>query len=489
MEFNMQDDIVIGLEIHVQLLTRTKLFCHCSTDYIDKEPNTNTCPVCLGLPGCLPVLNKKAVELALKTAIALNCRINSVNIFHRKNYFYPDLPKAYQISQYDLPLAGKGFMQLEVEDTGEQRKIGINRAHMEEDAGKLVHTEENGEIIDSLVDYNRSCIPLLEIVTEPDLRTSDEAIIFLQNLRAIVQYLGVCDGNLERGSMRCDANISIRDSKSGHMGIKTEVKNMNSFRAIKRALDYEIARQRRLIKNGEKVIQETRRWDENNNQTISMRSKEDAHDYRYFPEPDLLPLKIENSWVDEIKNNLPELPVDRKKRFVKDFKLSEYNASRLVGIKSLGDYFEEAASNYSDYTQLANWILGELLRYLAEEDVDINDSPISAPEMAELLKLIDSKVISGKIAKTLFEEMFKTGQSASDMVQKSGLTQISNKGEIDSIIEKVIKENMQSVQDYRDGKEKAVNYLVGQVMRYTKGRAQPDLALQLLKEKMNKLKN
>ena len=360
---------------------------------------------------------------------------------------------------------------------------------MEEDAGKLVHTEENGEIIDSLVDYNRSCIPLLEIVTEPDLRTSDEAIIFLQNLRAIVQYLGVCDGNLERGSMRCDANISIRDSKSGHMGIKTEVKNMNSFRAIKRALDYEIARQRRLIKNGEKVIQETRRWDENNNQTISMRSKEDAHDYRYFPEPDLLPLKIENSWVDEIKNSLPELPVDRKKRFVKDFKLSEYNASRLVGIKSLGDYFEEAASNYSDYTQLANWILGELLRYLAEEDVDINDSPISAPEMAELLKLIDSKVISGKIAKTLFEEMFKTGQSASDLVQKSGLTQISNKGEIDSIIEKVIKENMQSVQDYRDGKEKAVNYLVGQVMRYTKGRAQPDLALQLLKEKMNKLKN
>ena len=479
----------IGMEIHAELKTKTKMFCACLNNPDEKIPNKNVCPICLAHPGALPTMNNKAIEEVLIIGLALGSEILEYSKFDRKNYFYPDLPKAYQISQYDLPLAGKGFMQLEVEDTGEQRKIGINRAHMEEDAGKLVHTEENGEIIDSLVDYNRSCIPLLEIVTEPDLRTSDEAIIFLQNLRAIVQYLGVCDGNLERGSMRCDANISIRDSKSGHMGIKTEVKNMNSFRAIKRALDYEIARQRRLIKNGEKVIQETRRWDENNNQTISMRSKEDAHDYRYFPEPDLLPLKIENSWVDEIKNSLPELPVDRKKRFVKDFKLSEYNASRLVGIKSLGDYFEEAASNYSDYTQLANWILGELLRYLAEEDVDINDSPISAPEMAELLKLIDSKVISGKIAKTLFEEMFKTGQSASDLVQKSGLTQISNKGEIDSIIEKVIKENMQSVQDYRDGKEKAVNYLVGQVMRYTKGRAQPDLALQLLKEKMNKLKN
>jgi aspartyl-tRNA(Asn)/glutamyl-tRNA(Gln) amidotransferase subunit B len=489
MEFNMQDDIVIGLEIHVQLLTKTKLFCHCSTDYIDKEPNTNTCPVCLGLPGCLPVLNRKAVELATKTAIALNCRINNTNIFHRKNYFYPDLPKAYQISQYDLPLAEEGFLELEVVETGEKRKIGINRAHMEEDAGKLVHIEENGQIVDSLVDYNRCSIPLLEIVTKPDLRSSEEAIIFLQNLRSIVQYLGVCDGNLERGSMRCDANISIRDPESGQIGVKTEVKNMNSFRAIRRALDYEIIRQRKLIENGEKVIQETRRWDESSNKTISMRSKEDAHDYRYFPEPDLLPLRIRDSWVDEIKNSLPELPVDRKRRFIKDYGLSEYNANRLVEIKSLGDYFEEAAHDYRKYKKLTNWILGELLRYLGEENIDISASPISASRLVELLQLIDNNIISGKIAKTIFEEMFNTGQSASDLVKKHSLTQISNKDEIDSIIARVIKENLQSVQDYQDGKEKAVNYLVGQVMRYTKGRAQPDLVLELLKEKMNKFQN
>jgi aspartyl-tRNA(Asn)/glutamyl-tRNA(Gln) amidotransferase subunit B len=489
MEFNMLDDIVIGLEIHIQLLTKTKLFCHCSTDYIDKEPNTNTCPVCLGLPGCLPVLNKKAVELAIKTAIALNCRINNTNTFHRKNYFYPDLPKAYQISQYDLPLAEEGFIELEVAKTLEKRKIGINRAHMEEDAGKLVHIEKNGEIVDSLVDYNRCCIPLLEIVTKPDLRSSEEAIIFLQNLRSIVQYLGVCDGNLERGSMRCDANISIRDSESGQMGVKTEVKNMNSFRAIRRALDYEISRQRKLIENGEKVIQETRRWDENNNQTISMRSKENAHDYRYFPEPDLLPLKIKDFWVEEIKNSLPELPVDRKRRLIKDYGLSEYNANRLVEIKSLGDYFEEAAHDYRKYKKLTNWILGDLLRYLGEKNIDISASPISASKLVELLQLIDSNIISGKIAKTVFEEMFNTGQSASDLVQKHGLTQISDKDEIDSVIERVIKENIQSVEDYQNGKEKAVNYLVGQVMRYTKGRAQPDLVLEILKEKMNKFKN
>jgi len=489
MEFNMQDDIVIGLEIHVQLLTKTKIFCNCSTDYIGQEPNTNTCPVCLGLPGGLPVLNKKAVELAIRTAIALNCRVNSTSIFHRKNYFYPDLPKAFQISQYDLPLAEEGFMELIVGESKQNSKIRITRAHMEEDAGKLVHIEQKGQIVDSLVDYNRSCVPLLEIVTEPDIASSEEAIIFLRNLRSIVQYLGVCDGNLESGSMRCDANISIRDSKSHQLGTKTEVKNMNSFRAIKRALDYEICRQRKLIEDGEKISQETRRWDEANNQTVAMRSKEEAHDYRYFPEPDLLPLKIKDSWVNEIKDSLPELPVNRKERFIKDFGLSDYDASRLVEIKSLGDYFEEAAKDYKEYKKLTNWILSELLRYLGEEGIEINSSPISAERLAELLHLIDRKVISGKIAKTIFEQMFKTGQGASDLVQKSGLTQISDKDEIDIIIEKVIQDNNQSVQDYRSGKEKAVNFLVGQVMRHTKGRAQPDLVLNLLKEKMNKLEN
>lgn len=485
MELIMEDDIVIGLEIHVQLLTKTKIFCHCSTDYIDKEPNSNTCPVCLGLPGCLPVLNKKVVELAIKTAVALNCQINSKNIFHKKNYFYPDLPKAYQISQYNLPLAEKGIMKLSMGEDNKIVKIRINRAHMEEDAGKLVHIEENGRIISSLVDYNRSGVPLLEIVTEPDIHSPDEAIFFLQNLRSIVQYLGVCDGNLERGSMRCDANISIRDAKSHQLGTKTEVKNMNSFRAIKRALDYEIIRQKRLLSNGGRIIQETRRWDEANNQTVSMRSKEEAHDYRYFPEPDLLPLEIDSCWVAKIKDNLPELPEDRKKRFIRDFKLSDYDATRLVEIKSLGDYFEDAAEYCKNYERLTNWILSELLGYLSEDGISISSSPISAKELTELLCLIDKKVISGKIAKKIFEKMYKSGRGANELVQESGLTQISDKDKIDTIIEQVIKENAQSVQDYHTGKEKVLNYLVGQVMRYTKGRAQPDLVLNLLKEKMN----
>jgi len=482
----MQEDIVIGLEIHVQLLTKSKIFCHCSTDYINQKPNTNTCPVCLGLPGCLPILNRKAVELAIRTAIALNCRINNTNFFHRKNYFYPDLPKAYQISQYDFPLAEEGFMEIMVGKSRQKRKIGITRAHMEEDAGKLVHLGKNGLVTDSLVDFNRCGVPLLEIVTQPDIQSSEEAIIFLQNLRSIVQYLGVCDGNLEHGSMRCDANISIRDPQSHQMGIKTEVKNMNSFRAIRKALDYEICRQRKLIENGEKVSQETRRWDETENRTITMRSKEEAHDYRYFPEPDLLPLIINQSWINEIKNDLPELAKDRKERFIRNFGLSNYDASRLVEIKLLGDYFEKAAEDYKDYKKLTNWILSELLRYLGENNIDIRESPISAESLAELLQLIDKRIISGKIAKSIFEKMFKTGQRASDLVQNSGLTQMSDKDEIIVIIEKVIMDNIQSVEDYRSGKEKAVNFLVGQVMKQTEGRAQPDLVLALLKEKMNK---
>ena len=483
----MIDDIVIGLEIHIQLLTKTKIFCHCSTDYIDEKPNSHTCPVCLGLPGSLPVLNKKAVELALKTAMALNCLINNTNIFHRKNYFYPDLPKAYQISQYNQPLAIKGYLEITSEKSSKKREIRINRVHMEEDAGKLVHEERNGRIVSSLVDYNRAGIPLLEIVTEPDIHSAEEAVIFIKELRSIVQYLEVCDGNLEQGSMRCDANISIRESVSQQLGTKTEVKNMNSFRAIKKALAYEICRQRKLIKDGEKVSQETRRWDEQSGQTVVMRSKEEAHDYRYFPEPDLLPLIMEKSWVEEIKDNFPELPGERKERFIRDYGLSNYDAERLVEIKPLGDYFERAANNYKNYKILANWILGELLQYLGEEDIDITLSPISAEKLAELLHLIDQKIISGKIAKSVFEQMYRTGKSAIDLVKESGVTQISNKEEIDGIIEMVIEANIQTVREYCSGKEKAIHFLVGQVMRYTKGRAQPDLVLSLLQERISKL--
>ena len=482
----MGNDTVIGLEIHVQLLTKTKIFCNCSTDYFDQEPNSHTCPVCLGLPGSLPVLNKKAVDFAILTALALNCHINESNIFHRKNYFYPDLPKAYQISQFDRPLAENGFLEIRTEKSAESRNIRINRAHMEEDAGKLIHLERDGKTSSSLVDYNRSGIPLLEIVTEPDIQSSEEAIVFLQTLRSIVQYLGVCDGNLERGSMRCDANISIRNKENGELGTKTELKNMNSFRAIRQALDFEITRQRRLIEQGGKVLQETRRWDESSGKTVFMRSKEEALDYRYFPEPDLLPLFISQSWIEGIKNNIPELPEGRKERFMEDYKLPHYDANRLVEVKPLGDYFERAAKNYNNYKQLANWILGELLCYLGQENIDIDKSPITPVALIELLELIDRGVISGKIAKNIFEEMFKTGQSAALLVEKSGSTQISNKEEIDDIIEKAVRDNCETVQDYISGKEKAIHFLVGQVMRYTKGRAQPDMVLSLLRERIDK---
>ncbi len=483
----MEKDTVIGLEIHIQLSTNTKLFCNCSTDYVDKEPNSHTCPVCLGLPGTLPVLNRKAVEFALKTAIALNCHINEINTFHRKNYFYPDLPKAYQISQHDLPIAKNGFLEITGEESNETRRIRINRAHMEEDAGKLVHLEGDGNTLCSLVDYNRSGIPLLEIVTEPDLQTSEEAIVFLKGLRSIVQYLGVCDGNLEKGSMRCDANISIRESDSGRLGTKTELKNMNSFRAIRMAIDYEILRQRRLIEQGEKVLQETRRWDEAKGKTIFMRSKEDAEDYRYFPEPDLLPLHIENEWVKDIKNNFPELPEQRKKRFITDYQLSEYDSDRLVEVKSLGDYFERASENYKNYKQLANWILGELLYYLGQENKDIDDSSVSPASLVDLLQLIDRGIISGKMAKSVFEQMFKSGKSASTIVKQSEFTQISDEDEISGIIDTVIQGNNETVQDYLSGKEKVIHFLVGQVMKHTKGRAKPDLVLTLLQERIDKI--
>ncbi|MBN2395472.1 MAG: Asp-tRNA(Asn)/Glu-tRNA(Gln) amidotransferase subunit GatB, partial [Candidatus Atribacteria bacterium] len=412
-------------------------------------------------------------------------QINRTSIFHRKNYFYPDLPKAYQISQYDFPLATDGFMDLGSSELKEKR-VRIERAHLEEDAGKLVHLDQDGIVTHSLVDFNRCGIPLLEIVTRPDIQSPDDAIFFLQNLRSIVQYLGVCDGNLERGSMRCDANISIRNPDTHALGTKTEVKNMNSFKAIRKALEYEINRHRKIIKNNERVLQETRRWDEEHNQTVAMRSKEEAHDYRYFPEPDLLPLKIDQVWIDEIIKGLPELPAGRKKRFKEVYRLSDYDINRLVEVKSIGDYFEEAAQYYQDYKKLANWILGDLLHYLGEENVEISRSPISAENISELLQLVDQQVISGKIAKTIFEKMIKTGEKASSLIQKSGLTQINDKEELLQVIEKVITENAQSVSDYRSGKEKALNFLSGQIMRYTKGRAQPNLVIQLLKEKMNK---
>ena len=480
----MKEEVVIGLEIHIQLMTKAKIFCQCSTDYIGKEPNTNTCPVCLGLPGSLPVLNKKVLEFAVRTSVALNCKINQVSRFHRKNYFYPDLPKAYQISQYDTPLGINGYMEISLPESTEKRKIRITRVHIEEDAGKLVHEGDITFSSYSLADYNRCGIPLAEIVTEPDFRSPEEAQIFLVKLRSIVQHLGVCDGNMEEGSMRCDANISLRDAKTGALGIKVEIKNVNSFKAVKKALQFEVDRQKKLLAEGEKIMQETRHWDESKFITVSMRSKEEAHDYRYFPEPDLLPLKVDLKMMNNIRKNLPELPEVRRKRFIKDYQIPEYDAEILTSSKALGDYYEKAVSLYSNSKVLSNWIMGELIRYLNEEKVEIKDSPVSPEKLVGMLKLMDEGIISGKMAKDVFEKMFKTGKDASQIVKESGITQITDENELIKIVDKVVNENPKSVEDFNQGKEKALNYLVGQVMRYTKGRAKPDFIFEAIKQRV-----
>lgn len=483
----MKEEIVIGLEIHIQLMTKAKMFCHCSTDYIGKEPNTNTCPVCLGLPGSLPVLNKKVLEFAIRTAVALNCKINQISRFHRKNYFYPDLPKAYQISQFDIPLGVNGYMEISLLESKEKHRIGITRVHIEEDAGKLVHEGNIASSSYSLVDYNRCGIPLAEIVTEPDFCSSEEARIFLVKLRSIVQHLGVCDGNMEEGSMRCDANISLRDAKTGALGTKVEIKNINSFKAVKKALQFEVDRQKRLLAEGEKIVQETRHWDESKNVTVSMRSKEEAHDYRYFPEPDLLPIKVDIKMIDKIRKSLPELPEARRERFIKNYQIPEYDAEILTSSKALGDYYEKTTSLYSNSKVLSNWIMGELMRYLNEEKIEIDESPISPEKLVEMLKLIDKGVISGKMAKDVFEKMFKTGRDASQIVKESGITQITDENELFEVIDNVIKGNPKSVDDFNQGKEKALNFLVGQVMHSTKGRAKPDFVFKAIKQRIKKI--
>jgi len=482
----MKEEVVIGLEIHIQLMTKAKMFCHCSTDYIGKEPNTNTCPVCLGLPGSLPVLNKKVLEFATRTAVVLNCEINQVSKFHRKNYFYPDLPKAYQISQYDLPLGRNGYMEIFLPESQKRRRIGITRVHIEEDAGKLVHEGDIASSSYSLIDYNRCGIPLAEIVTEPDFHSPEEARIFLVQLRSLVQHLGVCDGNMEEGSMRCDANISLRDAKSTALGTKVEIKNMNSFKAVKKALQFEVDRQKMLLTEGIEIIQETRHWDESKNVTLSMRSKEEAHDYRYFPEPDLLPLKLDLKMINEIKRNLPELPEVRRERFINNYQIPKYDAEILTSTKALGDFYEKAASLYSNSKTLSNWIMGELIHYLNENKVGIEKSPISPEKLVGMLKLMDEGIVSGKMAKSIFEKMFKTGKDASRIVKESGIAQITDKNELFGVIDRVIKENPGSVEDFNEGKEKALHYLVGQVMRYTQGRAKPDFVFDTIKQRINK---
>ncbi|MGE5507479.1 MAG: Asp-tRNA(Asn)/Glu-tRNA(Gln) amidotransferase subunit GatB [Chitinophagales bacterium] len=475
-------ETVIGLEVHAELLTESKLFCSCSTKF-GAEPNTHCCPVCLGLPGVLPVLNEKALAYAAKAALALNCEVAEYSKFDRKNYFYPDLPKAYQISQYDLPLALRGWLEVKV--NGEPRRIGITRVHLEEEAGKSVHSGES--IIGSefsLEDYNRTGIPLIEIVSEPDMRSPAEAREYLERLKAILQYTGVSDCKMEEGSLRCDANVSLRPVGQKEFGVKVEIKNMNSFRAVQRALEYEVVRQAELLDAGQPIVQETRAWDEGRGITVSMRGKEEAHDYRYFPEPDLPPMVLKRPWVERLRSELPELPLARAERFVREYGLPEYDADLITSSRRLADWYEAAVKEYHDPKTVANWVMGELLRLLKAEGKEIEEQPLTPAHLVEMLKLIDAGTISGKIAKSVFEEMFQTGKRADQIVKEKGLVQISDEGELVRIIEALLEANPKSVADFKAGKEAALGFLVGQVMKETKGRANPGLVNKLLRERL-----
>jgi len=474
-------EAVIGLEVHAQLLTASKIFCGCSTRF-GEAPNSQTCPVCLGLPGVLPVLNKKAVEFAIRTALAVRGSIAAHSVFARKNYFYPDLPKDYQISQYELPLSTGGFV--EINNNGMARRVRIRRVHLEEDAGKLLHAGTMDRAEYSLVDFNRCGVPLIEMVTEPDLRTPEAAAEFLKEFRATLQYLGVSQGNMEEGNLRCDANVSVRPAGSSELGVKTEVKNMNSFKNVQRALEYEIERQIRLLKSGQPIVQETHLWDATQGVTLPMRGKEEAHDYRYFPEPDLVPVEISPAWVEEIAASLPELPAERRQRFVQAYGLPEYDAAVLTASKALADFFEECTHRHRDVKLVSNWIMSELLGYLNREGKEITESPVTPAQLAGLLKLIQEGVISGKIAKVVFEEMYQTGKSPEAIIREKGLIQITDQEELGRIVDQVLAENPGPVSDFRGGKEKARTALVGAVMRATKGKANPQLVNDLLREKL-----
>ena len=484
----MTYETIIGLEVHAQLLTKSKMFCRCSADYASAPPNTHVCPVCLGMPGVLPTINKKAVEYTIMTALTLNCTIPQFTKFDRKNYPYPDLMKGYQISQYDAPIGIQGWVMLEAE--GRKRRINIKRVHLEEDVAKLVHRSTPWGEPYSLVDVNRSGVPLMEIVGEPDLRSPEEARQYLIKLRTILQYLGVSTGNMEEGSFRCDANISIRPVGSQDGFAKVEVKNMNSFKAVYRALEYEAERQRRVAEEGGKLVQETRGWVEEKGITVMQRSKEYAHDYRYFPEPDLPPLVLSPSWVEEIKSRLPELPEARRERFVSQYGLSPYEANLLTNSKSLADYFE-AGVNLGQGLPLArraksvsNWLLGEFAHWLNLAGIEINQSKVAPDHLVELLNLIDQGTLSVPTAKAVFEEMFHTGKSPEEIVGQKELTQISETSAIEEIIQQVIATNIQAVADFKAGKQQALTFLVGQVMRATKGRANPKLVNEILRQRL-----
>jgi len=473
-------EVVIGLEVHAQLLTETKMFCRCSTKF-GSEPNSQTCQVCIGMPGVLPVMNRKAIEYAIRTGLAMNCRISSYSRFARKNYFYPDLPKNYQISQYELPLCEGGSIEIII--NGEVKKIGLTRIHMEEDAGKNIH-EGKGD--HSFVDLNRAGVPLMEIVSEPDLRSPREAAEYMKKLRAILRYLGVCDGNMEEGSLRCDANVSIRPLGQKEFGTRTELKNINSFKFVEKALEYEIKRQVSIVEGGGRVIQETRLWDSAAGITQSMRSKEEAHDYRYFPEPDLPPIVVSKAWIDEIKAKLPELPDEKRARFINQYGLPEYDAEILTSEKAIAVWFEDAAREGGQPKSVSNWVMGELMRILNEDGKTIDELPIKPAQLAGMLKLVEDGTISGKIAKTVFEEICRTGKDAGYIVKEKGLVQISDTGEIERAVDEIISKHPDEVRRFKEGDEKLIGFFVGQVMKATKGKANPKVLNDLLKDKLGK---
>ncbi|MEE4357123.1 MAG: Asp-tRNA(Asn)/Glu-tRNA(Gln) amidotransferase subunit GatB [Desulfococcaceae bacterium] len=469
---------VIGLEVHAQLKTESKIFCSCSTAF-GAPPNTHVCPVCLGMPGVLPVLNKKVAEYAIRMGLATRCQINTESRFARKNYFYPDLPKGYQISQYELPICEHGYVDIEEKD--EKKRIGITRIHMEEDAGKLIHDPDRPV---SRVDLNRTGVPLIEIVSEPDMRSPEEAGAYLRKLHSILRYLDICDGNMEEGSFRCDANVSVMPEGSEVFGTRAEIKNLNSFKNVEKAIRYEIQRQQDILDDGGEVIQETRLWNPDKELTTSMRSKEEAHDYRYFPDPDLLPLVLDEKWIGEIQADLPELPDEKKQRFTEELQLPSYDAKVLTAERELADYFETCLETYNNPKQVSNWVMGSLLGLLNAEGKSIAQSPVSPPMLAELLKLVDGGTISGKIAKTVLEEMAQSGKKAGQIVEEKGLVQVSDTSAIAALADKVLAASPDEVARYKEGNKKLMGFFVGQVMKESKGRANPKMVNEILRKKL-----
>jgi aspartyl-tRNA(Asn)/glutamyl-tRNA(Gln) amidotransferase subunit B len=474
----MQLEPVIGLEVHAQLKTKTKIFCSCSTEF-GKSPNANTCPICTGMPGVLPVLNQLAVSFAIRAALATHCRINRESRFDRKNYFYPDLPKGYQISQYAAPIAEHGFLEIETSAAG-LKKIGITRIHMEEDAGKLIHDPARSR---TLVDLNRTGVPLIEIVSDPDIRSAEEAGAYLRKLHNILKYIDVCDGNMEEGSFRCDANISLKPLGQAEFGTRTELKNLNSFKHVEKAIAHEIQRQAYVLNEGKAVVQETRLWNPDKNKTISMRGKEEAHDYRYFPDPDLTPLIVDDRWIKTVEKELPELPDEKFSRFVRQYDLSETDAGILTSSIALADFFEQAAAPLQNKKQAANWVLTTVLAMLNAKGISITESPVSAQAVGKLLVLVETKKINASAAKTVFDLMVETSKDPALIVQENGLEQVSDVSELESAVMAVINENPEETAAYRDGKTKLFSFFMGQVMKKTKGKADPAAIKQILNQK------